>query len=111
AVDDLHWCDRPSLRLLGYLVRRLEGLPVLVVCSLRPSEPGVDTALLAEIVGDPLGTAFQLRPLSETSVGELVRDRLGEEAEPAFTAACHAATGGNPLLLNELLKALAAERT
>src|SRR3954452_10768644 len=70
AVDDLHWCDRPSLRFLAYLVRRLEGVPVLLVCSLRPSEPGVDTALLAEIVGDPLGTPVQPRPLSEGSVNE-----------------------------------------
>ena len=29
-IDDLHWCDRPSLRFLAYLVRRLEGQPVLV---------------------------------------------------------------------------------
>ena len=35
--------------------------------------------------------------------------RLGDAADPPFTAACHAATGGNPLLLNELLKTLASE--
>ena len=108
TVDDLHWCDRPSLRFLGYLVRRLEGLPVLVVCSLRPSEPGVDLALLGEITGDPLTTVLHPGPLSEGAVAELVRRRLGEQAAPAFSAACHAATGGNPLLLNELLKALVA---
>src|SRR4051812_45854917 len=109
AVDDLHWCDRPSLRFLAYLVRRLEGLPVLAVGSLRPAEPGVDTALLAELLGDPLELSLHPRPLSEAAVTGLVRDRLGDEADPAFAAACHAATGGNPLLLNELLKALATE--
>ena len=36
AVDDLHWCDRPSLRFLAFLARRLEDLPLLVVGSLRP---------------------------------------------------------------------------
>ena len=30
---------------------------------------------------------------------ELVRERLGADADPAFCAACHEATGGNPLLL------------
>jgi len=26
SIDDLHWCDRPSLRFLAYLVRRLEDM-------------------------------------------------------------------------------------
>ena len=39
----------------------------------------------------------------------LVRDRLGPAAESAFCAACHHATGGNPLLLGELLKTMRAE--
>ena len=52
-VDDLHWCDRPSLRFLAYLVRRLEGQPVLVTASVRTGDPPTDAALLAEIANDP----------------------------------------------------------
>ena len=42
-------------------------------------------------------------------MAELVRGRLGAEAEQPFCAACHEATGGNPLLVRELLKTLQAE--
>ena len=110
AVDDLHWCDRPSLRYLAYLVRRLEGIPVLVVGSLRPSEPGADAALLAELADDPLVESLRPGPFTEAAVADLVRTRLGDEVEAPFAAACHTSTGGNPLLLNELLKALDAEK-
>ena len=54
VADDLHWCDRPLLRFFAYLVKRLDGSPVRVVASLRPAEPGVDAALMAEITTDPL---------------------------------------------------------
>jgi DNA-binding CsgD family transcriptional regulator len=110
AVDDLHWCDRASLRFLAYLTRRLEGLPVLVVGSLRASEPGADEALLAELESDPGAQVLSPGPLSPSAAGEIVRQRLGDGAEPAFADACHVSTDGNPLLLNELLKALEAER-
>jgi DNA-binding CsgD family transcriptional regulator len=109
AVDDLHWCDRASLRFLAYLIRRLEGLPVLVLSTLRTAEPGVDVALVGEIAGDPLTIEIRPRPLSVDAAAALVHKRLGGDAAPAFSAACHAATGGNPLLLEELLKALAVE--
>jgi DNA-binding CsgD family transcriptional regulator len=109
AVDDLHWCDPPSLRFLAYLRRRLEGLPVLVVCGLRTSELVSHQPLLGEIAGDPLTASIRPQPLSEPAVADLVRERLREVAEDEFSAACHTATGGNPLLLGELLKALDAE--
>ena len=110
SVDDLHWCDRASLRFLGYLARRLEGLPVLVVAGLRPSEPGADEALLAEITDDPAAHRLVPGPLSAGAATELVHDRLGASVDPAFAEACHAATHGNPLFLSELLKTLEAER-
>ena len=40
SVDDLHWCDRPSLRFLAYLTRRLEDMPALVGATLRSTDPG-----------------------------------------------------------------------
>ena len=38
-----------------------------------------------------------------------MREELGADADAAFSAACRAATGGNPLLLRQLLRALEAE--
>ena len=53
AIDDLHWCDRPSLRFVAYLARRLEGQPILVGATIRTGEQGTDVALLGEIAHDP----------------------------------------------------------
>ncbi len=105
AIDDLQWSDRPSLRFVAYLVRRLEGSPVLVAATLRSTEPGTDPALIAEIAADPLCEAVRPGPLGEDAVIELVTERLGEP-DPRFAAACREATGGNPLLLRHLLAAL-----
>jgi DNA-binding CsgD family transcriptional regulator len=109
AVDDLHWADKPSLRWLGYLMRRLEGLPMLVVACLRPSEPDDEDRVLAEVVADPAVFVVRPPPLSEAAVTALVRETLSPEADADFCAACFAATGGNPLFVRELISALAGQ--
>nr|MDQ3726565.1 ATP-binding protein [Actinomycetota bacterium] len=109
TIDDLHWCDRPSLRMLAYVVRRLEGIPLLILATLRTNEPGTDPALLAEIAQDPMTDRIAPGPLSPAAMPALVERRLGSAPDGAFAAACHDATGGNPLLLDELLKGLASE--
>ncbi|MEU7870924.1 BTAD domain-containing putative transcriptional regulator [Dactylosporangium sp. NPDC049140] len=108
VVDDLQWCDTGSLRYLAYLARRLEGLPVLVVATLRTGEQYDDDALLAELQLDPATTAVRPGPLSRAGVADLVREGLGAGAEDVFIAACHRTTSGNPLLLRQLLRALEA---
>jgi AAA ATPase domain len=40
AIDDLHWCDPPSLRWLAYVLPRMDGLDLSIVAGLRPAEPG-----------------------------------------------------------------------
>jgi DNA-binding NarL/FixJ family response regulator len=109
SIDDLHWCDQASLRFVAYLERRLEGLHVLIAGAARAGEQRTDTRLLAEIATDPAAVTIRPVALSQAAVAELVRNRLGTGAEQRFCAACHEATGGNPLLLGELLKALEAE--
>jgi DNA-binding CsgD family transcriptional regulator len=109
GVDDLQWADAPSLRFLAYLVRRLEGLPVLIAATMRTSEPGTDPTLLAELAHDPATTSVHPGPLSPDAVMEVIRSRLGPEPDAAFCAACFETTGGNPLLLGQLLGALESD--
>ena len=110
VVDDLHWCDSASLRFLAYLARRLDELPVVLVASVRSSEPDADQAILEELLSEPSAQMLMPGPLTTAAVAELVRERLGENVEAAFVEACHSSTDGNPLLLNELLKALILDR-
>jgi len=107
-VDDLHLSDVASLRFLAYLVRRLEGLPVLIIGTARPVAR-TDLPALQEVTRDPLSLCVRPRPLSVDATASLVVERLGDGADGAFAGACHQATAGNPLLLHELLETLALE--
>src|SRR6266536_1848214 len=109
AVDDLHWCDLPSLRWLAYLLPRMEGLGLSVVVGLRPTEPGEDPALFGQIVSDPLAAVIRPAPLTTKAATRLLREVISPDADDAFCAACEKATGGNPLLLRELMHTIAYE--
>jgi DNA-binding SARP family transcriptional activator/DNA-binding CsgD family transcriptional regulator len=109
ALDDLQWADRPSLRFVAYLVRRLEGMPALVAATIRTGERATDPALLAEVTHDPAAIAIRPGPLSEEAVTSALAARLDAQPDPSFAAACHRATGGNPLLLYQLMSALEAD--
>ncbi|HEX8648174.1 MAG TPA: AAA family ATPase [Thermoleophilaceae bacterium] len=109
TVDDLHWVDRPSLRFLAYLAPRLEGLPILIATGLRTGESGTDPTLIGDVVTSPAAVSVQPGPLGAESVGRLVEARLAGDTDPRFSAACLDSTGGNPLLLSQLISSLSAE--
>ena len=109
AIDDLHWCDPPSLRWLAHVLPRIEGIPLLVVVGLRPDEPGADLGLIGRLTADPSATVLRPAPLSKTAAADLLRTRLAQEPDAAFVRSCCVETGGNPLLLSELAKAVATE--
>ncbi|MFG2794369.1 helix-turn-helix transcriptional regulator [Streptomyces sp. NPDC048419] len=108
VVDDLQWCDAPSLRYLAYLLPRIDDLGVLVVAALRTGEQVTDERLVQHITTDPAVRVLRPHPLSVHAAALLLRQALPEEPDPSFVAACHRATGGSPLLLRELASTIAA---
>lgn len=104
CVDDAHWADASSLRFLLYLARRVESLPVAILVATRtgePLEPAAEEAL-SRLRGLPGTVSVSPAPLGEGSVAQLVADGL-PGAHPELASVFHAATGGNPFLLRELL--------
>jgi DNA-binding CsgD family transcriptional regulator len=107
-VDDLHWADRPSLRFLEFLGRRLEGVGAVLVGTARPNEPGADAPLLRALAAGPGAEVVRPAPLSAGAAAQIVEATLGSAPEPAFATAVAEATGGNPLLLRAVAQEAAA---
>jgi DNA-binding CsgD family transcriptional regulator len=108
-VDDAHWGDAPSLRWLVFIVRRLEGLPLMLITGTRPPEQSEHPALVTELLTDPAAVTLRPYSLGLDSVAVLARDVFAVEPDPQFCEACRTATGGNPLYLRALLDTLAGE--
>ncbi|MGH2955616.1 MAG: LuxR C-terminal-related transcriptional regulator, partial [Solirubrobacterales bacterium] len=105
ALDDAHWADSASLRLLAFLAPRLEELPVVLVLTARPEEWD-SGALFAATASDAASRSIAPAPLSEAASAGVVDSRYGGEVDPEFARACHTATLGNPFYLHSLLDEL-----
>jgi DNA-binding CsgD family transcriptional regulator len=100
VADDAHWLDRSTQEVLGFVGRRLENEPVVLLCGVRAGcESTLGGAGLPELVLLPLGdaAAAELLAVRAPHLPLLVRARVLEEA------------AGCPLALTELPVALGAE--
>lgn len=99
--------DASSLRWLNFLGGRIAEVPVVALVTLRPREPGAPVELLDELQAQPGATRMTLGALSPESVSKIVREQ-SPDADAALCAACYESSGGNPLYVRELLRALGA---
>jgi len=99
VVEDAHWADEATLDLLVFLGRRIERIRALLIVTYRDDELVVDHPLRMVIGRLPPEAVRHLRlaPLSAAAVADLAR-RAGRAAN-----GLHALTGGNPLLVTEVL--------
>ncbi|QYN18506.1 LuxR family transcriptional regulator [Amycolatopsis sp. DSM 110486] len=97
VIDDLHWVDRASAEVLGFVARRLVGSPIVFLAACRSADRGFfQDSGLAEAV---------LPPLPAQAARTLV-DRHFPELSPAVRHRLLAEATGNPLALLELPSAL-----
>ncbi|MFC5290416.1 AAA family ATPase [Actinokineospora guangxiensis] len=111
AVDDLQWTDRPSLRWLAYLARRVAGSRVLVVATVADGYSVAEPALVEEVTTSAahLVPAAVLTPAGTHAVVVAKYAEPPEPAcpvDPAFSAALHEVTAGNPAALMSVLHGL-----
>ena len=109
AIDDAHWSDAATLRVLVRLATGLENLPVAIVVAMRSEELGREAAM-TRLRSHPAARLLQPAPLSEQAVAMVVRRELGEDAAPELCRECAAVTGGNPFLLCELVTSLRVDQ-
>jgi DNA-binding CsgD family transcriptional regulator len=102
ALDDVQWSDAASLRFLHFLLRRVEGLPIVIVAALRAGTPGAAAALMDE----PHALLIRPRGLSTAAVERLLGEQ-GGTADPELARACRRSTGGVPLYVLAALEELA----
>jgi len=104
AIDDLHWFDEASTRVLDFALRRLTAEPAVVLATLRPTddrpaleiERSLSSGVTTRLVIGPLGTDDLARVVGRkhASLSRTMVRRLAEAA------------AGNPFLALELERAV-----
>ncbi|MBN1836872.1 MAG: AAA family ATPase, partial [Spirochaetales bacterium] len=109
AVEDLHWADESSLRLLEYLLGLVESTPLVFCLTSRVEAPETPARVL-QGAARRYGQRFRelpLLPLTAAQSGVLLRNLLGAPGLPAsLQQLITAKAGGNPRFMEEVLRSL-----
>ncbi len=113
AIDDLHWSDAGSVRLLSHLSKNIANLRVMLVCAYRPSDVAVEDHLFEKLVNEIVrynpDAEIMLTPLSVQGVQALIGQHLpANKFPPAFAEQFFQRTGGAPLFVLESLRLMQA---
>ena len=109
VFEDLHWADRPTLRLIRYLVRHPELEGMLVVATYRDEIDGERADVIERLAPSGQRAKMELSGFDGHEVRALIRATAPPETMGTLfelTGTLHDVTGGNPLFLRELLREL-----
>ena len=108
VLDDLHWADLSSLRLLAFLARQLRDAAVLVIGTYRDVELATGDLLARPLLAELAGQAelLQLTGLTAGEVGRLLEIVCGELPPAVLIRAVHDRTAGNPFFAQQIARLL-----
>ncbi|MFE1358241.1 ATP-binding protein [Streptomyces harbinensis] len=95
VLDDLHWADGASLRLLEFAARHTWFERLLLIGVHRDTGPEGPPAVSAP------ATTLALTGLSRDETGALLARTTGEAPDAALIDATHRRTGGNPFFIEQ----------
>jgi tetratricopeptide (TPR) repeat protein len=108
-IDDAHWADSGSLRLLLHLARRTRNLPLLIMISYREVELDESRplhSLLHDLYRERLATRIKIARLSAQQTQQMLEAMFAEHLDPEFVEGIYRETEGNPFYIEEVCKAL-----
>src|SRR5262245_30586790 len=112
-LEDIHWADEMSLRLLAFINRRVGGWRVLVLTTAREQEladASMARRTLQELGRELHATSLKLAPLSRLDTDLLVRSLSRVGTDPAALTRLEdqvwVVSEGNPFVAVETMRAL-----
>ena len=104
VIEDLHWSDPETLKVLEYLADNLAGQPALVVATIREGEAGAGNDLVSALKARRAVVSIDVGPLDRAQSEEVLRKCLAVEIVPAdLLDAVVLRSDGIPFFIEELL--------
>ncbi len=105
-VEDIHWADRSTLELLGFLGRNLRRGRILVLITYRSDELHRRHPLMRFLVEQERNSRVgrvELDRFDRDELGEQLRGILGVDPDPDLVHQILARSGGNAFYVEELV--------
>jgi DNA-binding SARP family transcriptional activator/DNA-binding CsgD family transcriptional regulator/tetratricopeptide (TPR) repeat protein len=110
VIDDLHAADDASLALLQLLAGDLHRMPVLLLFTVRDTEPSRRLGqALGELLRHPGTERVPVCAFESANVAALVEQLTMEPPHAGVVAALMDRTGGNPFYTTELVRLISSE--
>ena len=109
-LEDLHWADPTSLRLVSFLARALTPARAIMLMTYRPDDPAAAPALQEmrrELRRTRLAEEIALEPLTPGESADMLLEILGSRPPAAIETEIVRLAGGSPFALEELTRAAA----